>query len=198
MKKTGTQTLADKLLSLIFTTVTLKDVSISLEEIAQNKHLKNHASKIVNDASLTTTQKKRQLNYLIGSIENPVVHDFLLDEIGDDEIWLFDNEKIDYLDEFVQTFQLTTETTKVLHLTTAIALSGSQLTTISRDLTHEFGYKVILEHQVNPNLIGGIQVKIENYVFDFSLRSKFQQFQREWLSSLDKTTKLVGHYDLDV
>ena len=198
MKKSGTQALADRLLSHIFTTTALNEVSIALENIAQDRHLKNHAAKIVSDSSLNLSQQKRQLHYLLSGIDNQILSTFFSDEIGSGQLWLFDNEKIDYLDEFIQQFQRTTQSASVLHLTTAVPLTTNQLRMISQDLTQEFGYKVVLHHQQNPSLLGGIQVKIDNYVFDFSLRTKFQQFQREWLASLEKTTKLVGRYDLDV
>jgi F0F1-type ATP synthase delta subunit len=198
MKQTGTQQLVDTLLTHIHTATTLKEVSITLEDIAQDKHLKTHASNIVNDASLNLPQKKRQLSYIVSGIENPVVNSFLSDLVGSGELWLFDKEKIDYLDEFVKIFQLQTESVKILHLTTGVQLNVHQLRAISQDMSHDFGYKVIIKHEVNPSLLGGVQAKIDNYAFDFSLRTKFQQFQREWLASLEKTSKLVGRYDLEV
>lgn len=196
--KSATQTLVDKLFSQIYTAPSLREVSLTLEDLTQNKHFKNHANHIVNDATLSPTQKQTQLGYLIRSVENTLVYNFLSDELGADNLWLFDNEKIDYFDEFVQEFQQATENVKILQLTTAAKLSETQLKNIARDLTQEFTTKVILSYQINPSLIGGVQVKIDNYVFDFSLRTKFQQFQREWLASLDKNTKLVGRYDANV
>ncbi len=198
MKQTGTQSLVEKLLGHIHTTTALKDVSITLEDLVQDKHFKTHTANIVSDGSLNISQKKRQLGYVISGIENPIVNTFFSDLIGTGDGWLFENEKIDYLDEFVKQFQQNTENIKVLHLTTAKSLNAHQLRAISQDLTHEFGYKIVIDHQLNPSLLGGVQVKIDNYAFDYSLRTKFQQFQREWLASLEKTSKLVGRYDLEV
>jgi ATP synthase F1 delta subunit len=195
MKKSDTQILVDRLLSQIFETETLKAVSMGLEDFARNKHLKTHAQSIVDDSTLNPSQKKRQLNYLLSNVENSIIQNFFSDEIGAGKLWIFDTAKIDYLDEFVQAFQQSTESIGILLLTTAVELSPTQIRTISRDLTQEFGRKIILNLQINQSIIGGIQVKIENYVFDFSIRTKFQQFQREWLASLEKTTKLVGRYD---
>jgi F0F1-type ATP synthase delta subunit len=195
MKKTDVQHLADRLISEIYTVTDLKNASLALEAIALDRHFKKHATNIYNDPDLTESQKKRQLIYLLSVIENSQVHNFLSDEIEGNNTWLFDTEKIDYLDEFVKIFQQSTETVKIMHLTTAKQLSPTQLKTISKDMSKSFGVKTVLEHATNPNLISGIQVKLDNYVYDYSLRSKFQQFQREWLASLDKTTKLVGRYD---
>lgn len=195
MKKTDVQHLADLLINEIYTVTDLKHASLALESIALDRHFKKHAANIYNDPDLTDSQKKRQLIYLLNTIENVQVHNFLSDEIENNNMWLFDTEKIDYLDEFVKIFQQSTESVKIMHLTTAKPLNPIQLKAISKDMSKSFGIKTVIEHAVNPNLISGIQVKIDNYVYDYSLRSKFQQFQREWLASLDKTTKLVGRYD---
>lgn len=195
MKKSDTEVLCDKLLNLIYSTPQLNEVSLHLESLALDRHFKTHANNIVADAELNPSQRKRQLIYLLGTIELPLLHDFFVDEVDSGNFWLFDNEKIDYLDEFIKKFQQATGTIHTLHLTTAIPLTLQQIRTISRDLSHEFGYKIIVDHTVNTTLIGGILVKLDNYIFDYSLRSKFQQFQREWLASLEKTSKLVGRYE---
>lgn len=195
MKKSDTDALCDKLLAQIYSTSELKQVSLHLESLTLDRQFKNHASNIINDSELTTAQKKRQLIYLLGTIDLPLLHDFFSDEADAGNLWLFDSQKIDYLDEFVKKFQQSTETVHILHLTTAVNQTPQQIRTISRDLSHEFGYRIVVDHTVNPNLIGGVLVKLDNYIFDYSLRSKFQQFQREWLASLEKTTKLVGRYE---
>jgi len=196
--KSGTKQLVDKLLSQIFTSPTLKEVSFVLEDLARNKQFKNHAARITEDSDLSPGQKKTQLGYVIQTVENKLVYNFFSDLIGTNDIWLFNNSKIDYFDEFVREFQQSTEGINILQITTANQLSESQLKNIARDLTTEFGVKVILNYHINPSLIGGIQIKIDNYVFDYSLRTKFQQFQREWLASLEKTSKLVGRFDPEI
>lgn len=195
MKKTESELLCDKLINLIYTTTQLKEVTLHLESLALDRHFKTHANNIVADAELNSSQKKRQLIYLLGTIELPLLHDFFVDEVDVGNFWLFNNDKIDYLDEFIKKFQQATENIHILHLTTAVPLTLQQIRAISRDLTHEFGYKIIVDHTVNATLIGGILVKLDNYIFDYSLRSKFQQFQREWLASLEKTSKLIGRYE---
>jgi F0F1-type ATP synthase delta subunit len=194
-KKTDLENLCDKLLNQIHSAPDLKAASLHLESLGLDRQFKTHASNIVNDAELNLTQKKRQLLYLLGTIDLPLLHDFFSDEIDAGNLWLFDHQKIDYLDEFVKKFQQSTELVHTLNLTTASQLTPHQLRSISKDLSHEFGYHLVVDHTVNPTLIGGILVKLDNYIFDYSLRSKFQQFQREWLASLEKTTKLVGRYE---
>src|SRR3990167_7590793 len=185
----GTQKLADALLDKIYTTITLKQTTEVLEDLAQNKAFKNHANSIVADPTLTVSQKKTQLTYLLRTIELPLLYDFFATEVGSGQFWLFSNDKIDYFDKFVQVFSLSTENVGVVSMTTSIKLPGSRLKAIGKDLSDAFGYRMILNHEVNPTILGGIQIRIENMVFDYSLRSKFTQFQRQWLTSLDKTQK---------
>ena len=192
MATKATDSLVSKLLDTIFTTSTLKEVSEVLEELSQDKRFKAHCNGIVSDYSLTDSQKKRQLSYLLKTIEIPVLHDFFSDQLGNDVLWLFASEKVDYFDKFVRQFQLATEEVEIIYLVTAIKLEGEELKNIAKDLTKSFGYKVILKHEVNPAIIGGAQIRVENMVFDYSLRTKFQQFQRTWIASLEKTGQLVG------
>ena len=116
MKKTDTEILYDQILAQIHSTAQLKEVSLSLESIDLDRHFKTHASNIVNDSELNPSQKKRQLVYLCDNIDDHLIHDFFCDLINDGEFWLFDNQKIDYLDEFVKKFQQATETIHILHL----------------------------------------------------------------------------------
>lgn len=195
--KSGTQILAEKLLAKIYTTATLKIVSDTLEDLSQNRTFKTHANSIVNDPTLTDAQKGTQLSYVLRTIEFPLLYDFFAREIAEGQIWIFNTDKIDYLDRFVQTFQLSTEQTEIVYLTTAIKLTGANLKQIADDLSESFAAKVILNHEVNPAILGGIQMRVQNLVFDYSLKSKFSQFQTQWLGSLEKTSAAVGRDDPD-
>ncbi len=193
----ATKALIDKLLERIHLTETLKSVSDNLEQLAQNKAFKNHANFIISDDSLTDAQKNRQLLFLIQTIDTPLLQEFFSDLLGKNTYWVFTSDKIDYFDKFVQEFQMATEELGILHLTTAIKLSPVDLRAIALDLSKSFGYKVLLSYEVNPSIMGGAQIRVENMIYDYSLRSKFQQFQRQWLSSINTTEKQIGRHQPD-
>jgi F0F1-type ATP synthase delta subunit len=180
----ATYKFSQRLLNRIFTTNTLKHISDALESLSQNTTFKEHANAIVADQHLTDSQKRTQLLYLIRSIDIPLLYDFLSDELTSSQFWLFSSDKVDYFDRFVQEFQNATESIKILHLSTAIDLNMSDLKNIAEKYSESFGFKVIVNQETNNAIIGGAQVRLENVVFDCSLRSKFHQFQRAWLSSL--------------
>ncbi len=188
----GTQILSKKLLSKLPTTVALKSVSQSLESLAQNTSFKNHASSIVADPHLSDSQKKTQLLYLIRSVNEPVLYDFFADELSQENYWLFTFDKIDYFDKFVQTFQQATETLKVIHLVTAINLETHEIEDIGKRLAQYFGFSVVINLEVNPAIIGGLQARLDNVVFDLSLRSKFHSFEHNWVKSLESLEENVG------
>lgn len=191
-----TQSLVRQLLENVHTSQALKSISQTLEEISQNPAFKDQANEVVSDATLTTKQKKSQLLFLIKTIDDSILYEFFSDILSSHTFWIFQNNRIDYFDRFVQGFQMATEEVGVLHFTTAIDLHPPELKAIATDLSTALGYKVVLDHEVNQGLIGGVQIRVENMVYDFSLRTKFQQFQRLWLNSIDKTNKKVGRHSV--
>jgi len=193
----ATESLVNKLLDRIYTTHTLKAVSETLEELTQNRAFKTHAADITNDDSLTSHQKVTQLLYLTKTIDIPLLFEFFSDILDESTIWVFQSGKIDYFDRFVQEFQMATEHIGVVYLTTAINLKARDIRSITADLSKDFGYKVILKHEVNQAIIGGAQVRVENLIFDFSLRTKFQQFQQKWLGSIKTTDTRLGRHESD-
>ncbi len=191
-KKSGIEELAEKLLSNIFTSTQLKEVSIALEYLSQSKSFKNNAQTIASDRRLTNALKKTQMLYLFRDVESPILHDFFSDLFSQKNYTLFNSRQFDYFDQFVQTFQMVTEQITVVNLVTAIELEEKELIVFAKEISQSLGSQAIIHLQINEAIIGGAQIRIGNLVFDYSLRSKFQQFQRQWLSRIEKTSELVG------
>lgn len=194
--KNGKQ-LAQELSQSLHSAQSLRRVSDFLEELAQDKSFRSHTRAIVSDSELTTAQKKRQLQHLIKAIDHPQLNQFLSQVIDQGELWLFDVGRVDYFDTFVRHFQKETENIELVYLLTAIELDESELAKIAQDLGKAFGYRVVIKHEVDPKIIGGIRMRVENLVFDLSLKTKFTQFQRSWIASLVKTEKQVGRNQPD-
>ena len=190
--------LSQRLLGRIYTTNVLKHISETLETLTQNTTFKEHANSIVTDSSLTDPQKRTQLLYLLRSVDAPLLYEFMSDELVANQFWLFHTDKLDYFDRFVQDFQRLTETISIINLVTVVPLAAPDLKSIAEDFTKTFGYKVIINHELNPALLGGVQLRIENLIFDYSLRSKFQQFQYHWLASLENLDQEIGRNQPEV
>lgn len=193
----SSEDLVQLLLSKVFTTKTLKDISASLEELTQDKSFRLHLKAITEDDSLTDSQRRRQLKYILRVVDNPILQDFFDEVLAKKQEWLFSRSKLDYFDKFVQHFQLATENVGLVYLVTAVELTPAELQAIALDLSQEFGYPVILKHEINSSIIGGVQVRVENLVFDYSVKTKLQQFQQAWLASLTQTEKKIGRNQAD-
>lgn len=189
----------DKLVHILIDNVhsssDLKLISDTLEELAEKKSFRSHASAIASDSSLTNSQKKTQLIYLIRSLDVDLLSEFFTKELTEDRIWLFSSDKIDYFDQFVRAFQMATEEMQIVNLTTSVPLGADDVEKIAKDLGESFGAKILLSHEVNPSIVGGAQVRVGNMIYDFSLKTKFKQFEHGWLSSINETTKLTGRYE---
>ncbi|OGV93586.1 hypothetical protein A3B57_01400 [Microgenomates group bacterium RIFCSPLOWO2_01_FULL_47_10] len=191
----GSNELAKELLAKIFTSGTLKLISTTLEKLTQNKGFKIHTNEIIGDETLTDQQKRNQLLYIIKSLENPILYDFFSDTLADNSFWLFSSGQINYFEHFVKEFQTLIQDVKVIKLSTAIPLSPEDLKAIANNFTKWYGSKTIIHHEVNGAIVGGAQIQIENLVFDYSIRSKFRHFTKEWLKSVGETQTTLGFHD---
>lgn len=191
-RKSGIEELAENLLARINTSNQLRDVSIALETFSQSRSFKNNARDIAKDRRLTNALKKTQILYLFRDVEIPILYDFFSDLFAQKNYSLFNSSQFDYFDEFVQVFQKMTEKVTVVNFITAIDLKDSELEKIAKEFSVALGEQAIIHPQINEAIIGGAQVRVGNLVFDYSLRSKFQQFQRQWINRVDKTSELVG------
>jgi F0F1-type ATP synthase delta subunit len=190
----STKELVDNLLSRIHSTDVLKEISDILEELSQDRNFKLHTNAIVSDSSLTQPQQRRQLSHLLSAVEEETLLKFFDDMLAKRQFWLFSTGKMDYFDNFTRQFQLATEELELVYLVTAIPLTQIDLEAIANDLTKSFGYKVVIKHETDSSILGGIQFRVESLVFDLSLRTKFNQFQRTWIASLSKAEKAIGRH----
>ena len=69
----STEDLVDNLINRLFTTKALKEVSGTLEELSLNKTFKLHVNSIVSDTTLTDSQKRRQLSYVLKIVDEPIL-----------------------------------------------------------------------------------------------------------------------------
>lgn len=188
----GVEKLSIELINNLYTASDLKRASLVLEALAQSPAFKKKALAIVNSQDLTPNLKKQQLINLLKDINMPLVVDFFKKVIDREDFWVFDSKQFDYFDQFVQYFQLKTEDVLIVNLVTQVEVKYEDQQRMSDDLTESLKKKVLLHVQVNPKILGGAQVRVGNLVFDYSLRSKFRQFQREWLKKFKVTSDLTG------
>lgn len=62
-------------------------------------------------------------------------------------------------------------------VTSAVPLQEAETVTLRAALEKKLGRKVILRCAVDPSLIGGMRVEVDNQVIDGSIRNRLQQFK---------------------
>jgi len=188
----GVEKLAQQLLDEIWSTVELKKISIALEGLSHTSGFKSSAFTIVSNPRLSDEVKATQLLNLFNEIDIPTLQSFFAGVFSAGEFWLFSSKQFDYFDEFVRAFQITTEKLQVVQLVVAIELFPREQMVIAKQLTESLERQVILDIKINPAIIGGAQIRVGNLVFDYTLRSKFNQFERQWINRMAKTAEFVG------
>jgi len=188
----GVEKLAEKLLSQVWSTVELKKISLALEGLSHSSVFKSEARAIVASSKLSDEHKATRLLQLFQEVEIPTLQSFFTEIFSEGEFWLFSSKQFDYFDEFVREFQLSTEKVLVVQLVIAIEMFPREQMVIASELSKSLERQVILEPKINPGIIGGAQIRIGNLVFDYTLRSKFNQFERQWINRMAKTAEFVG------
>lgn len=68
-------------------------------------------------------------------------------------------------------------------VTSAMALSEAQQTTITSDLRARYGADLKVSFETDPSLIGGLIIRVGDQVLDNSLRTRLSAIQRNMLAS---------------
>jgi F-type H+-transporting ATPase subunit delta len=63
------------------------------------------------------------------------------------------------------------------HVTSAVPLSGEQQDALNTSLRDAVGSKVVVETEVDPDLIGGLIIRVGSRMIDSSIRTKLQKMR---------------------
>ena len=69
---------------------------------------------------------------------------------------------------------------KAVHLTTAVPSQDLEKQLV-RLLERKFGCKVLLESVVDPSLIGGFVIRVDDYMLDASVRGRVESIRRQFI-----------------
>lgn len=69
---------------------------------------------------------------------------------------------------------------RTVYLKSASPLSEETKTRIKDMVRKKFDCQVVLEEQIDPNLIGGFTLKVDDYLFDTSITAELNQFRKHF------------------
>lgn len=185
------QQLAKSLITQLNTSTELRNTAHTLEKLSSNETFKQHAYDIA-ASDLTDQQKTNQLLSLVKTIEIPQLQQFFHELFSQGQFWVFASQQFDFFDEFVKSFQLEADQLAIIYMATAIDLDEQFLTHISAEFSQLLNKHAIISHQVNPDMIAGAQVRIENLIFDYSAKAKLTQFENKWIASVSEHTQRLS------
>ena len=189
MSSHQTAKLSRQLLAQVKTLPQFQQLSQALELLAANANLRDRLHHLASDVNLTDQERNQSLNQLISQIQIPLLRDYFLNMIAQGHWWIFQKEPLDYFDQFVSSFQRQSDEIKVVHVVLAIEIDVAFLADFFTEMLKQ---QVMINYKVKPKIIGGIQIKIDNLVYDYSVRTKLRLFEKEWIKSLtDNTSKLT-------
>jgi F-type H+-transporting ATPase subunit delta len=77
---------------------------------------------------------------------------------------------------------------KVARATTAVDMTDEEKVLLEERLSKKYSCRIIVENVVDPSIIGGVYLKVEDEVTDGSIRGRLERMKKELLSN-DKEVK---------
>lgn len=130
--------------------------------------------------------KKQQINFGIESVESPKLKRHLINLLEQNNLWLFEPS---HIKAFAEEFSARVLKTIFIQLTSAVKLSDEDFKGLADRLSSESQRKVLIEIRVDESLIGGAIIKKDNYILDYSIKTKLDNFSARWKESIQNTTK---------
>jgi F-type H+-transporting ATPase subunit delta len=70
---------------------------------------------------------------------------------------------------------------KVATATTAVKMTSEEIDMLKKRLENQYGCKIIVENPVDPEIIGGVYLKVGDEAIDGTIRGNFEKMEKELL-----------------
>lgn len=152
----------------------LKDLREICELIDNNKDF----YEVIKHPQIGTKQKKKTfINIFKGSIDEELLS-FLLILIEKDRI-LFLREKLNEMEKI----DLERKNTLKGLVKTTVALSEDELNSLISKLESKYNKKIILKQIIDPSILGGIYVRVNNEVIDGTVKLRLENLKQLMLNA---------------
>lgn len=151
----------------------LKELQVVDESFASSAELRNWLS----NPSVAAEEKKSSLAKIFQDLSEPVQNLLFL---------LVDRNRTDQIHEIVEVYQAFNNEHKGIIeavVTTAFPLHAEDEKQLIQAFTHLTRKRLHIKKQIDSDLLGGVVVRIGDRIYDGSLRTKLQQFQKQLKSA---------------
>lgn len=150
------------------------DIQVFKTTVDQNPELSNLLKSPIVDAD----KKNSVLNKVFSASFNQLTIRFFDVIIRKKREYYLNDIAIAFINQYRFMNNITTAT-----VTTASEMSSQTLQDITQLLEKNTGKKVIINSKINPSLIGGMVVQIEDKLFDASISGKLRKAKQELLNT---------------
>ncbi len=154
-----------------------EEVARDLRAISQIFQQSPEFDAFLKNPGIDGDQRQQTLGALLKSKIDPLTFDFI--------IFLEKKRRLNQLKSICQIFEdLYLKDRGILkaQVTSARRLEDAQLQAISSKLKARFGREVFTDLSVDPSLIGGFKIQIEDMIRDFSIKTQLQRFKNRILN----------------
>ncbi len=150
-------------------------------------HLSDKFSyKTIADNNEDNSYRIQQIRNEISKIGSTLLQSYLYSLTDHNDLWLFEPT---HFKNFMQQFEERVQKTDVFQITVAIQLKDEDVRRIASRLSQTMEKTVIIDVRTNSNLIGGAIIKKDNYILDYSLKTKLTNLSEHWKNSILKASK---------
>jgi F-type H+-transporting ATPase subunit delta len=128
---------------------------------------------IIKHPEVSTSEKKKMFTEIFKDKVNEDILSFLLVLIEKDRI-----NEIDGKLREMENIYLESNNTVKAKVKTVVALNDDERNTLIEKLEKKFNKKVLIEEEIDPSIIGGVYVEVNNEVIDGSIRSKLSEMKK--------------------
>lgn len=139
---------------------------------------------VIHNTDNDNVDRKQFVKTEISKITSDILRWYFEYLISKEDLFLFDPGQIKIFRE-----ELAEQSKKfvIFKIITAIELKNSDVEDISYRLTKKLGRKVLVDTQVDKTILAGSIIKKDNYIMDFSLKTRLYLFGEEWKKAIRST-----------
>lgn len=152
----------------------------ALQAVQQRLHADGQLREVLEDPSRDVAEKYQVIEQIVPNGTPQAVKKFL----G----FLASRQDLGYLDEIIRTARETVaargEERKVAEVTSAVPLTDEEKAQLEAKLRQRFGDKLTFTYRVDPEILGGLVVRVGDTLLDYSLRSRLEELRQRVQSLL--------------
>lgn len=128
-------------------------------------------------------KKKALLKSKIDIVTSLELKRYLMELIEKDDFWLFEPA---HYKVFQKELNDSANRIVFFKLITAVELKPEDLREMTERLRQKLEKVVVIDVNIDESLVGGAIIKRDNYILDFSLKSKLNRLGAEWRKAIER------------